>query len=172
MLCFTECSSCWLVLIGIPRTTETARGQEADFLALLNSFLSTPPNIHLHMCTHTGTHTQTLILHILLLFLHDSCAYMILHWLCSCTISLRASAHDFSTQFFNNSGLEEHLQRHLCPCTYLVMILKGAEIRDSIFLCSSSTETKVILPNTWQNIKSRLKSGILWIRWIGDSWSV
>lgn len=57
-------------------------------------------------------------------------------------------------------------KRHPCPCSYLLMISKGAKIRDyvSIFLWSSSTETKVTLPNRWQNIKAEVKSGILWIR--------
>lgn len=101
LFCFTECSSCWTVLIGIPWPTEKARGQGGDFLALLNSLLSTPPS---------HVYTRTLMLHLLLLFLQESCAHMVLHWLCSCSISVRASAHIFSTQFFNNSGLEEHLK--------------------------------------------------------------
>lgn len=161
-LCFTEYSSCQMVLRWIPWPAEKSGGQGGDFLPLLHSAFSTPPNIYMH----ASTHTRMLMLRALLLFLQGSCAHMVLHRLGSCSAYLRASAHVFNIQFFKNSGLDEHLQRHLCPCNCLLRILKGTTVRGSIpiFLCSSSAEAKIACQIDGKKIKAETKSVILWIR--------
>lgn len=139
-LCFTEYSSCWMLLAWILWQPETDESQGGDFLPLP----SHPPNTHTHACTiHTHTDiTYMCLTSVLTGFLYrhvaSSIGFMQNLFKGTCSFLLYLVLQKFRARW---APTKASLPLQL---TFSIF-LKGSSSRGtiSIFLCSSFTETKV-----------------------------